>query len=129
MGHLGIAKKKPLRLVGEYLGMAIGAFLGALAIRVFLYPNQLIDGGVVGISLILGRLTDDRFISLYLLLLNIPFVYLAYRFIRRTFVIQMLVATVFFAFSLAGLRSFPPLRETPLKSLFLAEPSLALELA
>jgi uncharacterized membrane-anchored protein YitT (DUF2179 family) len=108
MAHLGITKKKPLQLVAEYFGIALGAFLGALAIRVFLYPNQLIDGGVVGIALILGRLTNDSFISLYLILLNIPFVYLAYRYIRRTFVIQMLIAIVLFAFFLSWLEIVPP---------------------
>ncbi|MBM3193717.1 MAG: YitT family protein [Chlamydiae bacterium] len=108
MAHLGITKKKPLQLLAEYFGIALGAFLGALSIRVFLYPNQLIDGGVVGISLILGRLTNDSFISLYLILLNLPFVYLAYRYIRRTFVIQMLVAIALFAFFLSWLEIVPP---------------------
>src|SRR3990167_7018645 len=108
MAHLGITKKKPLQMVAEYFGMALGAFLGALAIRVFLYPNHLIDGGVIGISLILGRLTDDRFISLYLILINLPFVYLAYKYIRQTFVIQMLIATIFFAFFLSWLEVIPP---------------------
>jgi uncharacterized membrane-anchored protein YitT (DUF2179 family) len=108
MAHLGINKKRPLQLLGEYFAIALGAFLGALSIRVFLYPNHLIDGGVVGIALILGRLTSDSFISLYLILLNIPFVYLAYRFIRRTFVIQMLIAIAFFAFFLSWLEIVPP---------------------
>ncbi len=95
-------------MVAEYFGIALGSFLGALAIRVFLYPNQLIDGGVIGISLILGRLTNDSLISVYLILLNIPFVYLAYKFIRRTFVIQMLIAIALFAFFLSWLEFAPP---------------------
>ena len=95
-------------MVAEYFGIALGSFLAALAIRVFLYPNHLIDGGVVGIALILGRLTSDRFISLYLILLNLPFVYLAYKYIRRTFVIQMLIAISIFAFFLSWLEIVPP---------------------
>lgn len=115
MAHLGFSKKKPKQIILAYLGIALGSFLGALAIRVFLYPNQLIDGGVVGISLILGRLTNDKFISLYLIAINIPFVYLAYKFIRRTFVIQMLIAIAIFAFFLSWLEIVPPFHGDPLE--------------
>lgn len=89
--------KKISKLIINYIWMILGSFLAALSIRAFLYPNHLIDGGVVGISLILGRLTSDAFISLFLILMNLPFLYLAYRHIRKSFVIQMVIATVLFA--------------------------------
>ena len=101
------AKRTLLQAVIGYFWLVVGSFLAALAIRAFLYPNQLIDGGVVGISLILGRLTSDGLISLYLLVINLPFIYLAYRYIRRTFVIQMLVAVLVFAFFLMILERVP----------------------
>jgi uncharacterized membrane-anchored protein YitT (DUF2179 family) len=85
----------------SYIGMAIGAFFAAIAIRMFLIPNELIDGGVIGISLILARLYGASYLSYFILLLNIPFIYLAYRFIRRSFVLHMLAAIVFFAFFLS----------------------------
>jgi len=77
--------------------MALGSFLAALAIRIFLIPHKLIDGGVVGISLIFGRLFGDALVSYFLLLFNVPFIFLAYKYIRKTFVINMLIATVLFA--------------------------------
>ncbi len=67
----------------------VGAFFAAVAIRIFLFPNQLIDGGIVGIALILARLFGDNYLSFFLIMLNIPFIYLAYTYIRRTFVIHM----------------------------------------
>jgi uncharacterized membrane-anchored protein YitT (DUF2179 family) len=97
--------------------MAIGAFFAALAIRVFLIPNELIDGGVVGIALILARLYGDSYLSMFLLLLNIPFVYLAWRFIRRSFVIHMLAAILFFAFFLLVLETIPPFGADPLEAI------------
>ncbi|KHF31209.1 hypothetical protein LR68_00158 [Anoxybacillus sp. BCO1] len=36
--------------------MTIGATLAALSIELFLVPNEIIDGGVIGISLILDRI-------------------------------------------------------------------------
>ena len=91
----------------SYYGMAVGAFFAALAIRIFLIPNELIDGGVVGISLILARLYGGSYLSYFLLILNVPFVYLAWRYIRRSFVIHMLAALVFFALFLFLLEKVP----------------------
>ncbi len=91
----------------HYLGITIGAFIAAAALRVFLVPNDLIDGGVIGISLILGRLYGNAYISFFFLILNLPFVYLAYRYIRRSFVIHMFAAMVLFAFFLWILQRLP----------------------
>ncbi len=87
--------------------IAIGAFLAALSIQVFLYPNKLIDGGVIGISLIFAQITNSIYLPVYLVIFNIPFIYLAYRFIRKSFVIQMLFAVILFAIFLALLEKIP----------------------
>jgi len=99
----------------NYFWIAVGAFLAALSIRVFLYPNQLIDGGVIGISLICARLLGGSYLSLFLILFNLPFIYLAYKFIRRTFVIQMTIAVVLFAIFLLVLEAFPAFEADPLE--------------
>jgi len=90
------------------LWLAFGAFLAALSIRIFLVPNQLIDGGVVGVALIVARLWGDHLLSWTLLVLNLPFIYLAYVYIRRTFVVHMLFAVLLFAGFLFLLRPLPP---------------------
>lgn len=98
-------------------GITLGAFLAAVAIRVFLIPNELIDGGVIGISLILGRLIDNGYISYFLILLNIPFLFLAWRFIRHSFVFYMLVATLIFAVFLSLLQRVPTFNADPLEAI------------
>ncbi len=80
-----------------YSWIALGSFLAALSIEIFLLPNQLIDGGVVGIALILARLYGDAYLSFFFITLTIPFAYLAYKYIRRTFVLHMLFAAIIFA--------------------------------
>lgn len=77
--------------------MILGSFLAALAIEVILIPNRLIDGGVVGISMMAAHLTKQRFLPYYLVLFNIPFVILAFKQIGKHFVIQMLTAVCLFA--------------------------------
>jgi uncharacterized membrane-anchored protein YitT (DUF2179 family) len=81
--------------------MALGAFLAAFAIDVFLIPNRLIDGGIVGVSMIFGNIFGKELIPLFLLIFNIPFLYLAYRSLGRTFVLHVFIANILFAFFLA----------------------------
>jgi uncharacterized membrane-anchored protein YitT (DUF2179 family) len=103
--HLG--KKRLLTELISFIGIAIGSFLAALALRAFLIPNELIDGGVVGISLILGRLYGSAYVSYFFIILSLPFIYLAWRYIRRSFVIHMLVANLLFIFFLFILDKLP----------------------
>lgn len=98
-----------------FLWMALGALLAAVSIRVFLVPNQLIDGGVVGVALIVARRWGDNYLSWTLLLLNLPFIYLAFVYIRRTFVIHMLFAVLLFAGFLFFLRPLPAFHGDPLE--------------
>lgn len=86
--------------VFDYLLMGIGAVLAAFAIEVFLIPNSLIDGGIVGVSMIFAKLFGQPYLPFFLLLFNLPFLYLAYRSIGRVFLWHMLFATVIFALSL-----------------------------
>lgn len=101
----------------NYTGMAIGAAFAALAIRVFLIPNELIDGGVIGVSLILARLWGSPYLSIFLFLLNLPFIYLAYKYIRRSFVLQMFVAVVLFAIFLLVMEALPSFGADPLEAI------------
>jgi len=85
----------------------LGSFLAALSIQVILIPNKLIDGGIVGISIMAAYLTKDHYISFFLILFNLPFVVLAYKQIGKHFVIQMFTAVCIFALFL-GLFYFVP---------------------
>lgn len=101
----------------HYVGIAIGAAFAAIAIRIFLIPNELIDGGVIGLSLILARLFGNSYLSYFLLVLNIPFIYLAYKYIRRSFVIHMFVAIVLFALFLSLMEKLPEFAADPLEAI------------
>lgn len=88
--------------------IVLGAFLAALAIHIFLLPNQLIDGGIVGISLILARLYGEQYISYFLFILNLPFIFLAFKAIRKTFVFYMFFAVLCFSFFLWVISAITP---------------------
>lgn len=107
-----MAKAKPasksfVNIAKTYLMIGFGALLTAISIELFLYPNQLIDGGIVGISLMLGKYTRSDLIPLYFLILNLPFVFLAYKHIRKSFIVPMGAAIAFFVIFLALLKNGP----------------------
>ncbi len=54
----------------------LGAFLAAFALECFLVPNNIIDGGVVGISIMASYITKFN-LGIFLVVLNIPFLFLA----------------------------------------------------
>jgi uncharacterized membrane-anchored protein YitT (DUF2179 family) len=64
-----------------------GAVFMAMGIELFLVPNQLLDGGIVGISIILSHLTGIQ-IGLFIFLLNIPFFFIGYKQIGKTFALS-----------------------------------------
>lgn len=101
--------------VSTLFWLALGALLAAVSIQIFLFPNHLIDGGVVGISLILSRLYGNEYLSYIIILLNTPFLYLAFNYIRRSFVLYMLIAVLMFAGFLVLLRAVPAFSGDPLE--------------
>jgi len=92
----------------SYLLVAIGAFLAAFSIEVLLLPNNLIDGGVVGIAMICGNLLGKWLIPYCYVLFNLPFLYLAYRFIGKWFLIHVTYASLFFFGSLLFISNIIP---------------------
>lgn len=93
-----VTKQKSLRqFIYSSLWSLLGAFLAAYSLEVFLIPNHIIDGGIIGISILLADILGQQFLYPLVIVLSIPFVVLAYRYISRTFVIQMIVSVVLFA--------------------------------
>jgi uncharacterized membrane-anchored protein YitT (DUF2179 family) len=112
-------KKNSLTYFMQMFWMCFGAFLVALSIRVFVFPNNLIDGGIIGIAMILGKLLAEQLFPIFVVLLNLPFIILSYHYIRKTFVLQMLMATIFFVFWLYVLEWVPPYEGDPLEIIVL----------
>ncbi len=71
--------------------LIFGAFIVAVALEMFLLPNKIIDGGVIGISMMLSYLTDWN-LGLLIFCINMPFVVLAYKTLGKKFVINTFIA-------------------------------------
>jgi uncharacterized membrane-anchored protein YitT (DUF2179 family) len=80
------------------LGISVGSFLFSVAIVYFLAPHKLIDGGIIGVAMITSQLFGKEFLSPAIIIFNLPFLYLGYKQLGKTFVIQM-----FFALALSSI--------------------------
>lgn len=98
------------KLFFKYLFLFIGSILAAVGLEIFLIPNNIIDGGVVGISIILSYLTKIP-LGVFILCLNIPFLILGYKHIGKTFVISTLFAIVSLSVWVTVLHPIPGLTE------------------
>lgn len=78
----------------------IGVLLAAVGLKAFLLPNGFLDGGVTGISLLVSRLTGWS-ISALIVLINLPFILLAYKQLSNVFTIKTIAAIVGLAICLA----------------------------
>ena len=80
------------KLIKKAFFLTLGALIAAFSIECFLVPNQIIDGGIVGVSIILNHIFEEFGLGLFIFLLNIPFVFLAFNKIGKKFVLQTIYA-------------------------------------
>ncbi|MDD3013693.1 MAG: YitT family protein [Candidatus Gastranaerophilales bacterium] len=64
--------------------LSFGVILVAIALELFLIPNKIIDGGVVGISIISSYLSKLP-LSLFIFTLNLPFLVFGYKKLGKNF--------------------------------------------
>jgi len=76
-----------IKVIARVVLITLGALLMAVGLEVFLVPNYVVDGGITGISIMLAHLSGLR-LGVFLFLLNLPFVYLGYKQIGKTFAIS-----------------------------------------
>lgn len=88
--HQKLTRLKFLRRV---MFMIIGSALVSVALEIFLVPNNIIDGGIVGISIILSHLTHFP-LGIFLVLLNLPFLLIGYKQIGKTFALSTLFSVI-----------------------------------
>lgn len=96
MSHSKHHSRSWLSVMTRALFIILGAFIYTVGLDLFLVPNNIIDGGVVGISLMAATLSGYSF-SIFVVLINLPFLYLGYRVIGKTFTLSTLFGIVWMA--------------------------------
>lgn len=108
-------KQTRRQLILRTVMLFLGSVLAAAGLEFFLVPNQIIDGGIVGLSIMASYLSGFP-LSAFVITLNIPFLYLGYKKIGRSFAVSTLFAILSLSYWLSV---FHPLAEVT-HDLFLA---------
>jgi uncharacterized membrane-anchored protein YitT (DUF2179 family) len=77
--------------LANMLLITLGVLSAGFGLKGFLLPNGFVDGGAVGISLLIGEVTSIQ-LPLLLLVVNAPFIFLGYKVISKSFSIKTAVA-------------------------------------
>lgn len=104
-------RKKQLRIiiikkVLRALAVAIGAFITAYGLESVLIPNNVSDGGVTGLSIVGSQLFGLP-LGVLIAILNIPFVFLGYKQIGKSFAIYSVIGIATLAFGTSIMHHIP----------------------
>ncbi|GEN32092.1 uncharacterized membrane-anchored protein YitT (DUF2179 family) [Cerasibacillus quisquiliarum] len=104
--NIMIMLKKILRAIL----IMIGAFITAYGLEAILIPNNVSDGGVTGLSIVGSQLTGLP-LGILIALLNIPFIFLGYKQIGKSFAINSIIGIASLAFGTSIMRHIPTIIE------------------
>lgn len=77
----------------------VGVVFITLALKGFMIPNKFLDGGIIGISILIHEITQLPF-GILVLGLNIPFLFLGKKLLGKTFAVQSLMTFILLAASM-----------------------------
>lgn len=99
-------KHKYLSIVFRMLMIIIGACLSSIGLEIFLIPNNIIDGGIIGVSIITSYLSGLP-LGLFTFAFNIPFFIIGYKQIGKTFVLSTAFAVTCLSIGVSFLHPIP----------------------
>lgn len=108
-----VKQKKKVKTVYKFLFLTIGAILASIGLEIFLVPNNIVDGGINGISIITSYLTKMP-LGVFIFVFNLPFLIFGYSQIGKTFVISTLYAISTLSLGVSAFHTMPSLTQDPL---------------
>lgn len=88
--------------------LAIGAAFASVGLEIFLIPNNIIDGGMTGISIMASHLTNIQ-LGVFIFVLNLPFFVIGYKQIGKTFALSTLFSVICLSIGVTVLHPIPGL--------------------
>ena len=88
--------------------ITLGAVMAAIALKLILIPNSMIDGGMNGVSIILNTLFGGS-LGLIIFIVNLPFLILGYKQLGKKFVLKAFYGMALFSILLEVFDKYTPL--------------------
>lgn len=89
-------KNCKLSIVIDFFMLTAGAILAAFAIEEFLVPSTILDGGMIGVSIMINNLTSLP-LSVLTIIFNVPFLIVGAKKMGVTFIVKSAYAMVIFS--------------------------------
>lgn len=86
-------KSNIFQITKETTFILIGIISAGFGLKGFLLPNSFIDGGAMGISLLIYEITDIS-LSILIIAINLPFLILGYSQIGKEFALKSIIAII-----------------------------------
>jgi len=100
------------RMIKDTVFILLGVAAAAFGLKGFLLPNRFLDGGVMGISLLVNIISGIN-LSLLVVMINLPFVVIAYTQVSKKFAFKTLIAISLLAVTLSIIE-FPTITDDKL---------------
>ncbi|WP_373880528.1 YitT family protein [Lysinibacillus sp. FN11] len=108
------SQKNSMRKVfARIIMVSLGAIIMALGLELFLVPNHIMDGGIVGVSIITSHLLKLP-LGIFIFILNLPFIFLGYKQIGKTFALSTGLGITVLSFSTLALHNIHQFTEDTL---------------
>lgn len=101
-------KNQYFQHIRQIVLIVLGAALAGYALDAVLIPNSIIDGGVTGIS-IMGNHLFGMPLGVWLFILNLPFIYLGYKQVGKTFAIYSIIGIIALSISTSVMGNIGPI--------------------
>lgn len=108
---MSLINSKKYRNVITIVLLTIGSIISAYALETILIPNTILDGGITGIAIIFSKLSKLP-VSIFTLVLNIPFMYIGYKNMGRRFLCKSVYSMLVFALFLYYFSYFDSLTDS-----------------
>ena len=94
------------QILVRYINIILGAIVAAFALEEFLVPANILDGGIVGTSIIISSITPIS-LSILTVCLNLPFVLVGAKQLEKSFLPRTIVAMGVFSLFLEIFNRWP----------------------
>lgn len=84
------------RYIKDFIFISLGVLMASIGLKGFLLPNNFLDGGAMGVSLLVQLLTNID-LSVLIVLINTPFIFIGAKHISVNFAIKSCIAIIVLA--------------------------------
>jgi uncharacterized membrane-anchored protein YitT (DUF2179 family) len=105
LNEIRVRRINATRIIKDTFFISLGILSATFGLKGFLLPDGFLDGGAVGISLLINALTDFN-LSYLIIIVNIPFILIGYTQVSRMFALKTLAAILALAICVAYIQ-FP----------------------